>query len=85
MTMFKADDLLFGIPTNVFYFVLFTSFLPFILNESAAIGTWLIFFLVGYATVRHRMNVAPAEIHRFEILLGPDMLDPRGLRHKPRI
>ena len=81
MTMFKAEDLLFGLPTNVFYFVLFASFLPFILIEAAAIGTWIVLFLAGYATVRHRMDVAPAEIQRFEILLGPDMLDPRGLRH----
>lgn len=83
-SIFDPRDMLFGIPTNVFYFVALTSFIPFILIETAAIGTWLVLFLFGYATVRHRMDVAPAEIQTFEALLGPDMLDPRGLRFKKK-
>jgi hypothetical protein len=80
--IFNPQDMLFGIPTNVFYFVALTSFIPSILIETAAIGTWLFLFLFGYATVRHRMDIAPSEIQTFEALLGPDMLDPRGLRFK---
>lgn len=83
-SIFDPRDMLFGIPTNVFYFVALTSFIPFILIETAAIGTWLVLFLFGYATVRHRMDVAPSEIQTFEALLGPDMLDPRGLRFKQK-
>ncbi|MCO5066894.1 MAG: hypothetical protein M9924_21230 [Rhizobiaceae bacterium] len=81
---FDPRDMLFGIPTNVFYFVSLTSFIPFILIETLAIGSWLLLFLFGYATVRHRMDVAPAEIQKFEKMLGPDMLDPRGLGFKSR-
>lgn len=81
---FDPRDMLFGIPTNVFYFVSLTSFIPFVLIETAAIGIWLLLFLVGYATVRHRMDVAPGETQKFEQMLGPDMLDPRGLRHKSK-
>lgn len=57
-SIFDPREMLFGIPTNVFYFVALTSFIPFIMIETAAIGTWLVLFLFGYATVRHRMDVA---------------------------
>lgn len=83
-SLFDPRDILLGIPANVFYFVALTSFIPFILIEMAALGTWLFLFLFGYATVRHRMDVAPSQIQTFEKLLGPDMLDPRGLRFRKK-